>query len=171
MMRNVLRLALGFILTLASSLSQSVPDSSVPPDSEIRGILAERIDSERQSLGIVVGVIEPHGRRIIAYGALDRNDKRPLNGDTVFEIGSVTKVFTSLLLADMVQRGEVSLADPIAKYLPADVKVPERGGRPITLQDLSTHTSGLPRIPANMNPKDPANPYVDYGPEQLYQFL
>jgi len=171
MMRNVLRLALGIILLIASAESQSVPDSSVPPDSEIRKILVERIDAQRQSLGIVVGVIEPKGRRIIAYGALDKEDKRPLNGDTVFEIGSVTKVFTSLLLADMVQRGEVSLDDPIAKYLPSGVKVPERGGRSITLQDLSTHTSGLPRIPANMNPKDPANPYVEYGPEQLYQFL
>ncbi len=171
MMRNVLRLVLGIILTIAGSPSPSVSDSSVPPDSEIRKILVERIDAQRQSLGIVVGVIEPKGRRIIAYGALDKDDKRPLNGDTVFEIGSVTKVFTSLLLADMVQRGEVSLDNPIAKYLPADVKTPERGGRSITLQDLATHTSGLPRIPGNMNPKDPANPYADYGAEQLYQFL
>lgn len=79
MVRNVLRLALGIILTIASALSQSVPDSSVPADSEIRKILAERIDAQRQSLGIVVGVIEAKGRRIIAYGALDKDDKRPLN--------------------------------------------------------------------------------------------
>ena len=84
---------------------------------------------------------------IVAYGSLNQGDPRPLNGDTIFEIGSVTKVFTSLLLSDMVQRGEVALADPVAKYLPADVKVPERGGRVITLVDLSTHTSGLPRLP------------------------
>ena len=83
----------------------------------------------------------------------------------------MTKVFTSLLLADMVQRGEVALADPVAKYLPADVKVPERGGRVITLVDLSTHTSGLPRMPSNFHPKDPANPYADYTAEQLFQFL
>lgn len=171
MITKVVALAFVILLAISSAPSQSVPNSSVPPDSEIRKILEERIDTQRQSLGIVVGVIEPQGRRIVAYGALDKDDKRPLNGDTVFEIGSVTKVFTSLLLADMVQRGEVSPADPIAKYLPADVKVPERGGRAITLQDLSTHTSGLPRIPANMNPKDPANPYADYGAERLYQFL
>ena len=119
----------------------------------------------------MVGVIEPQGRRVVAYGSLNQGDPRPLNGDTIFEIGSVTKVFTSLLLADMVQRGEVALADPVAKYLPADVKVPERGGRVITLVDLSTHTSGLPRMPSNFHPKDPANPYADYTVEQLYQFL
>jgi len=65
-----------------------------------------------------------------------------VNGDTVFEIGSITKVFTSLLLADAVERGEVALTDPVAKFLPAKVKMPERAGRAITLQDLATHTSG-----------------------------
>jgi len=71
----------------------------------------------------------------------------------------------------MVQRGEVALTDPVAKYLPAGVKVPERGGRAITLVDLSTHTSGLPRLPSNLQPKDSTNPYADYTVEQLYQFL
>jgi CubicO group peptidase (beta-lactamase class C family) len=74
-------------------------------------------------------------------------------------------------MSDMVQREELALSDPIAKYLPDGVKVPERGGRVITLKDLSTHTSGLPRLPTNFSPKDPANPYVDYSVEQMYQFL
>jgi D-alanyl-D-alanine-carboxypeptidase/D-alanyl-D-alanine-endopeptidase len=87
------------------------------------------------------------------------------------EIGSVTKVFTSLLLTDAVQRKEVALTDPIAKYLPSRVHVPERNGRAITFQDLSTHTSGLPRLPTNMSPKDPSNPYADYSVDQLYEFL
>ncbi len=89
----------------------------------------------------------------------------------MFEIGSATKVFTSLLLADMVQRGEVALDDPVVKYLPASVKMPQRNGRSITLVDLATHTSGLPRMPTNFTPKDNANPYADYSVEQLYQFL
>ena len=119
----------------------------------------------------MVGVIDPKGRWIVAYGSLNEGDARPLNGDTIFEIGSATKVFTSLLLADMVQRGEVSLDDPVAKYLPPSVKMPERNGRSITLVDLATHTSGLPRLPSNLAPKDPGNPYADYSVEQLYEFL
>ncbi len=158
-------------LLTAGAAAQPVSNSPVPPDAEIRKILVERIDTVHQGVGIVVGVIEPQGRRVVAYGSLEKGDPRPLNGDTIFEIGSATKVFTSLLLADMVQRGEVALTDPVAKFLPADVKVPERGGRAITLVDLSTHTSGLPRLPTNLHPKDPANPYADYTVEQLYQFL
>jgi CubicO group peptidase (beta-lactamase class C family) len=154
---------------LSTVAAQSV--SPVPSDEEIRKILIQRIDEAKQSVGIVVGVIEPAGRRIVSYGAVAKGDKRPLDGDTVFEIGSISKVFTSLLMSDMVQREDVALSDPIAKYLPDGVKVPERGGRAITLKDLSTHTSGLPRLPTNFSPKDPANPYIDYSVEQMYQFL
>jgi CubicO group peptidase (beta-lactamase class C family) len=171
MMGKAFSFTFAMILFAAIAGAQSQPNSPVPPDSEIRKILVERIDTFHQGVGIVVGVIEPQGRRVVAYGTLNQGDSRPLNGDTIFEIGSVTKVFTSLVLADMVQRGEVALTDPVAKYLPAGVKVPERGGRVITLVDLSTHTSGLPRLPSNLQPKDPANPYADYTVEQLYQFL
>ncbi len=153
------------------SAGQTSQKSSMPSDSEIRQILVDRVDTQHQSVGIVVGVIEPEGRRVIAYGHLEKGDPRPLNGDTIFEIGSATKVFTSLLLADMVQRGEVALDDPVAKYLPPSVKMPERNGRSITLVDLATHTSGLPRMPTNFTPKDIANPYADYSVEQLYRFL
>jgi D-alanyl-D-alanine-carboxypeptidase/D-alanyl-D-alanine-endopeptidase len=154
-----------------ATLHLSAQPPIVPSDVEIRQILVDRIDRDRQSVGIVVGLIDARGRRVITYGAVDKGDSRPLNGDTVFEIGSVTKVFTSLLLADMVQRGEVALSDPVAKYLPVDVKVPGRNGHVITLLDLATHTSGLPRLPTNFAPKDPTNPYADYSTAQLYQFL
>ena len=145
--------------------------ASMASDAEIRKILADRIDAQKQSVGIVVGVIDPSGRRIVAYGSADRDDKGPLDGDTVFEIGSVTKVFTSLLLADAVRRGEVALGDPVAKYLPAGTKVPTHGGKPITLVDLATHTAALPSFPSNHAPKDPRNPYADYTVAQLYEFL
>ena len=153
------------------ALAQPSPDSVFPPDSDVRKLLVQRIDEYRQSVGIVAGVIEPNGRRIVAYGALDKGDPRPLDGNTVFEIGSVTKVFTALALADMAHRGEVSLSDPVAKYLPADVKVPRRGDRQITLENLAAQTSGLPRMPSSFKPKDPANPYADYTADLLYQFL
>jgi len=156
------------VLTL---MAQSSTSSAFPTDAQIRDLLVERIDKQHQSVGIVVGVIDSTGRRTISYGRFDTGDNKAVDGDTIFEIGSATKVFTSLLLADMVQRGEVALTDPVAKYLPAGVRMPERNGRQITLEDLATHTSGLPRLPSNLSPKDAANPYADYSVEQLYQFL
>lgn len=144
--------------------------AAVVSDADIRAILADRIDVQHQGVGIVVGVIDPSGRRVIVYGKTAK-DGKPVDANTVFEIGSVTKVFTSLLLADMMQHGEVALTDPVSKYLPPNVKMPERGGKKITLIDLATHTSGLPRLPSNFHPKDPANPYADYTVAQLYEFL
>ena len=101
------------------------------------------------------------------------NDDRPRVPDrnTLFEIGSVSKTFTALLLADMVERGEVSLDDPVQKYLPADVPTTSRDGRPITLLQLATHTSGLPRMPSNFTPTDIANPYADYDEQNLYEYF
>src|SRR5580700_3787583 len=143
----------------------------VPSTHEIREILVRRIDEQKQAVGIVVGVIEPNGRRVVAYGNLANGDPRTLDGDTIFEIGSISKVFTSLLLADMVNRKEVTLDDPAAKYLPENVTMPERSGKSITLLDLSTHSSGLPRLPSNLKLKDPFNPYAGYSVDDLYQFL
>jgi CubicO group peptidase (beta-lactamase class C family) len=145
--------------------------TQVPSDVEIRKILADRIGAENLGIGIVVGVTDSNGRRVVGYGSLAKNDRRQLDGDTVFEIGSMTKVFTSLLLMDMTRRGEVALTDPVSKYLPAGVKVPERNDRKITLADLSTQSSGLPRMPTNFAPKDDTNPYADYSVQQMYDFL
>jgi serine-type D-Ala-D-Ala carboxypeptidase/endopeptidase len=158
------------MMLFAFATARPVPQPGVPSDAEIRQILVNRIDVQHRSVGIVVGMIDAQGRRMVAYGHLNQNDARPLNGGTVFEIGSVTKVFTSLLLSEMVQRGAVALNDPVAKFLPATVKVPARDGKQITLVDVATHTSGLPRMPANFAPKNPGNPYVDYSVDQLYQF-
>lgn len=144
---------------------------TTPSNEEIRRILAERIDQQHDGVGIVVGVIDAKGRRYVAYGARDKGDARPLDESTIFEIGSMTKVFTSLVLSEMVADHEVALDDPVAKYLPPGTKVPERGGRRITLVDLSTHTSGLPRMPNNFHPKDPGNPYADYSEDQFLGFL
>ncbi len=168
--RRVTLISAGVLLTAAVAAPQST-QSQVLSDADIRKILIERIDAQQQSVGVVVGIIEPTGRRVVTYGRMAKGDDRPLDGNTVFEIGSITKVFTSLLLTDAVERREVTLADPIAKYLPSQVRAPQRSGRSITLQDLSTHTSGLPRLPTNMSPKDPLNPYADYSVDELYQFL
>lgn len=142
-----------------------------PPESTVRAILQARVDAGLAA-GLVVGLLEADGSRsIVACGRSDGPGGRPLDGATVFEIGSITKVFTGTLLAEMVGRGEVRLDQPVAELLPAAVKVPARGDTVITLLDLANQRSGLPRLPTNLAPKDPANPYADYTVEKLYEFL
>lgn len=160
-----------FAAVLVLSAAAAVPAAAVPSDDEILEILRGRVAEHADRVGIVVGVIEPDGRRVVAFGNAGADAERPLDGDTLFEIGSITKVFTALLLADMADGGDVDLDDPVAKFLPSGVDVPERGGRSITLRELAMHHSALPRLPANMNPADPENPYADYTVEQLYAFL
>jgi CubicO group peptidase (beta-lactamase class C family) len=117
----------------------------------------------------VVGVLGPDGQRIVAGGT---GAGAKFDRSTLFEIGSISKVFTALLLADMVNKGEVSLDDPAAKYLPAGHKLPERNGRKITLRDLSTHRSGLPRMDDIMQPiNSPDGPFADYDEKRLLAFL
>ncbi|MBL8553007.1 MAG: serine hydrolase [Phenylobacterium sp.] len=162
----------GMLAAVAAPGARAQPAWVAPDNGAIDRILAERIDTLRQGVGIVVGVIDAKGRRVVSHGVAARAPhSRPLDGGTVFEIGSMTKVFTSLLLADAVRRGEVRLDDPVAKYAPAGARMPERGGRQITLIDLATHTSGLPRMPDNFKPANPENPYADYDAAKLYAYL
>ena len=152
-------------IALASTVSLRAADIA-----EIRSIMANRVESGR-AVGMVTGVIDEKGRQVVASGKVSLDGTQQPDGDTVFEIGSVTKVFTSLILADMIEKGEVKPDDPVSKFLPATVKVPSRNGREITLLDLSMQVSGLPRLPDNLKPADPANPYADYDASKLYDFL
>jgi CubicO group peptidase (beta-lactamase class C family) len=174
-MMTTLVAAIAAMATGAAQAQQPEPkptkDWQVPERPEIRRILVQRIDEQHQARGIVVGLVDASGRRVVSYGVRDEGDNRPLDGRSMFEIGSMTKVFTSLLLADMAEHREVKLDDPVARYLPSGAKVPERGGKQITLIDLATHTSGLPRLATNMAPRDLTDPYADYTAEQLLQFL
>jgi D-alanyl-D-alanine-carboxypeptidase/D-alanyl-D-alanine-endopeptidase len=162
-MRAVIFLVLSLVFTSV------LPMASTVDAKEIRQALKDAVDN-RHTVGIVVGIIDKDGRTIHSYGNTAA-DGRAVDGDTVFEIGSVTKTFTATLLADMVQRGLVSLDDPVAKYLPQGVIMPVRGGKEITLLDLATQHSGLPRMPTNFNPADPDNPYADYTAAKLFEFL
>ncbi|HEX3084429.1 MAG TPA: serine hydrolase [Pyrinomonadaceae bacterium] len=162
---------LSLMLIALCLAAQPLPARADVTDDEVRSILQDRIERAKRSVGIVVGLIDDKGARVITFGKPSVEGKQVLDGNSVFEIGSVTKVFTATLLAIMVERGEVSLNDPISKYLPKTVKTPTRDGKEITLLDLATQTSGLPRLPTNFAPKDPANPYADYSVDQLYAFL
>jgi CubicO group peptidase (beta-lactamase class C family) len=132
---------------------------------------------DKPSLGLVVGITRPSGRRTYGYGTVTLAGKEQLPAeDTIFEIGSVSKAFTGTLLAELVRSGTVRLDDPVQKYLPADWKVPRRDDRDITLLQLATHTSSLPVQPPligflALTTKDPANPYATFDQARLKQTL
>jgi serine-type D-Ala-D-Ala carboxypeptidase/endopeptidase len=134
--------------------------------------LVQPLLEKKQAVGVIVAVIEGDRKQVFGFGreALD-GDKTP-DGKTIFEIGSVTKVFTSLALADMAREGLVHLDDPVRRLLPEDVSVASRNGREVTLEDLSTHTSGLPRIPVNsLRLFTSDDPYAEYKAKELYALL
>jgi serine-type D-Ala-D-Ala carboxypeptidase/endopeptidase len=166
-----MRKLLSWGVPLLSLLASALPVQAVPTDAQIEAILKQRIDREKQSPGIVVGIIDPQGQRIISYGQLNTTKTDRVDGNTLFEIGSITKVFTALALMQLSEQKVLNLDDPIAKFLPPTVKTPEFNGKAITLLTLATHTSSLPRIPDNLTPADNQNPYADYTLEQLYSFL
>jgi D-alanyl-D-alanine-carboxypeptidase/D-alanyl-D-alanine-endopeptidase len=127
--------------------------------------------SSGERVGILVAIVLPEGTFYLGYGeTVKGNGLRP-DEDTLFQIASITKTFTALLLADMVERETVALDDPVEDLLPSSLVMPESMGRGMTLLDLATHTSGLPSMPDNFAPEEELNPYADYTLEMLYEFL
>jgi D-alanyl-D-alanine-carboxypeptidase/D-alanyl-D-alanine-endopeptidase len=122
-------------------------------------------------VGVSIGIIKDDRREDFSYGRT--NDQNPGIGDsrTLYEIGSLSKVFTGILLADAVSRGQVSLDDTWAELSVVAGAVPHPSQSTITLKHLATHTSGLPRMPGNFQPVDSNNPYADYTSEKLFEFL
>jgi serine-type D-Ala-D-Ala carboxypeptidase/endopeptidase len=139
------------------------------------GLLPERVEKaaqERIAAGtnqtLVFGVVDGDKGEVAIFGKLD--DGNAPDGDTVYEIGSITKTFTATLLAKAVLAGRVTLDTPVAQLLP-DFKIPSRNGKEVTLGALATQRSGLPRVPSNLLGTDPSNPYVDYDAAKLKAFL
>lgn len=132
--------------------------------------LARPLVDEGWVYGMTIGLIGENGTQIVGYGSVSEENSATPGADTLFEIGSISKVFTGLILAKMVEDGTVALEEPVQDLLGDSMTVP-KGEREITLVDLSTHSSGLPRMPTNFNPKDPGNPYADYTVEQMAAFL
>jgi CubicO group peptidase (beta-lactamase class C family) len=162
-------LATHTLALLAAALPTPPIDRGQDPPFDEKA-LGAAVDAARERAGlrgVVVGVRRSGDQLVLARGNGGKDVARPLDGDTLFEIGSVTKAFTGILLAIAVARGEVQLDTPVQELLPDGVAVPAHG-RAITLLDLATHRSALPRLPPNLKPKNVLDPYADYGAEQLW---
>jgi D-alanyl-D-alanine-carboxypeptidase/D-alanyl-D-alanine-endopeptidase len=119
---------------------------------DLAAILRHRVDVEKRSMGMAAAIISQRNYRVDCYGRERSADDRKVSGETLFEIGSITKIYTALLLTDMARDGLLAIDDPADKYLPQELKLPERDGRRISLADLATHTAGLPRFPPMKGP-------------------
>ena len=147
-------------------------DSAIPPvkaanlqsvlDRDLAPILHHGGFGPTAGGGVSIGVYQQGVRRIFSYGAAQP--------DSMFEIGSISKTFTGLILAQMIEQDQVRLDQPLRELLPAGL-VNKPAGREISLLDLATHHSGLPGMPRNFHSGDPQNPYADYHAEQLYESL
>lgn len=120
--------------------------------------------------GLSIGYIEGEHYGIVHLGSSNRVGKNA-NNLTLYELGSISKVFTGLLLADAVVRGEIDLNAAADVTNPAGLRLPSRDGRSVQWIDLSTHRSGLPRLPGNLQLIDLANPYRDYDSKMAAAFL
>ncbi len=162
--------ALATVAVLFAALLPSFAESTNTPSAEVRRLAQPLVDAGLVP-GLAIGIYDAGHLETYGLGAISKTNSTTPDANTVYEIGSVTKVFTGLLLADAIQRGEVTLDTPLSKLLPKDVKSPSREGREITLEQLATHFSGLPRIPGNMDGTSLDNPYADYSRAKLFKFL
>lgn len=130
--------------------------------------------STRENVALTIGVIQQRHHYIQGFGRASNADRSLPNAHTIYEIGSVTKVFTGTILAQLVNDGIVALEDPIRLYLPGEiVNQLSTSIQSITLCQLATHTSGLPSLPDSLlaNIKDPTNPYLHYTAQEMYAAL
>ena len=119
--------------------------------------------------GLVIALVNKDGVEYFSYGVTSADEGALVDENTIFEIGSISKVFTASLLADAEQRGEVHGKDTINKYLSLDLR--NRNLDVITLNALANHHSGLPTMPDNFSPSEQLNPYQDYSASKLYDYL
>ena len=124
------------------------------------------ISNSSVTIPIVVGIVTTNGTQVSGYGNISSSNDTKVDGNTVFDIASIAKTFVTIILADMIKQGLVNLDDPIEKYLPANnITVPSYNGHKITLEDLATHTSGLPDFPIGWIRNH------SYTTQQVYDFI
>jgi serine-type D-Ala-D-Ala carboxypeptidase/endopeptidase len=158
---------------LALALAGALADPATPeiPWTDIESVARTYIETEHFPsivLGIAIGDRVEY--RCFGHLTLDPGSNQPTT-KTLYEIGSITKTLTGLLLADSVVRGEVTLETELRAVLPADVPVPDDEEPAINLGHLATHSSALPRMPGNFAPRNPQNPYADFDVDRLHDAL
>lgn len=136
----------------------------------IEELIKQRVDYQ-ETPGIAVGIFDNGKVTYYAFGVANLETGEPVTSKTVFEIGSVTKTFTTVVTALLSLQGKLKFTDKAQAYLPATMVLPEKNGKAITLEHLATARSGLPRMPMNFSPEDPANPYIDYRQNDLTGFI
>jgi CubicO group peptidase (beta-lactamase class C family) len=149
----------------------------VPSTNTLVTLMDKEVDSVVQpyimmaaTTGLSLGILKDGNTLFYGYGETTKGNKQIPNENTIFEIGSISKTFTAILLADAVNSGKVKLDDPINKYLPDSIPQLEYKGISITLKTLSNHSSGIPGIPSNFSGTDMTNPYKDYDINKLFSF-
>ncbi|WP_170113407.1 serine hydrolase [Ahniella affigens] len=148
------------LLTFALAAMALVTFAADAEPLSIDAILSARFDGDRSGACVLAAQID--GDRVeTGKVCADPERARNWNADTSFEIGSISKTFNGLMLAQAVAAGTISLDDPIAKHLPKRTNVPTFDGQPIRIRHLLTHTAGLPSLPLRFAPKKPDNPYAD----------
>ena len=160
-----------WLTAVALGITAATNAHAAVDEKALHSLLVERVDERKWGTAIVVGISAPQGRQILSYGTLSVDDRRKVDGGTVFEIASLTKVLTALVLADMANRGRVKLDSPVSTCLPDGVQIPQHAGKQITFLDLATHTSGLPLRPTNLASQTALNKYAGYTVQQLYEGL
>lgn len=164
----------GLLLIVAARLcAPAYAQPGLPAADSLVDALARPLVEGHPERALVVGLVDASGaRQVFGFGTVRPGDDAPPDARTLFEIGSITKGFTGLLLAEMAARGEVREDEPVAALLPDSVRVPDFEGRAITLGHLATHTSALPRLPLNLfDFENPSDPYAAYTVADLYAFL
>lgn len=163
-------LSLLFIALIAFQCQESAEQATEEGlTDEVVASIEKRI-AEGITPSIAIALIDSSGVRYYNFGKT-AEDGKPVDENSIYEIGSISKVFTGILLAQQVVDGEISLDDDISTLLPDSISVPSMDDATITFGHLTDHTSGLPRMPNNFAPANPQNPYADYSVEQMYTFV
>ena len=138
---------------------------------ELVNRIAAKYLATRGYAALVIGVYQDGHAYSQGFGILSGTNGSPPDAQTLFEIGSITKLFTAIALARLAEDGLLKLDDPIGLHLPPGIGNPSVNQ--IILKDLATHTSGLPRMPKNFNDakKRPLNPYAFYTTQHLFDSL